>query len=164
MTLFTLMLSGVLALGGLVGAPEGHRPAEGAGLKFSVPKEAMVTSQKSGEDVGIVAVSWGEEVLLITVYEGDKRPRPRRAYEVHLEELERRVKDGGRIFRKDFSWKMLGKRRRGVELRYRLEGRWMVTHILSAKARKRTLVAVWTRPVGSGDSFAAQLLKRMYFK
>jgi len=164
MSLFALMLSGALALGGLVGAQDVARPAEGAGLKFSVPREAMVTSQKSGEDVGIVAVSWGEEVLLITVYDGDKRPKPRRAYEVHLEELERRVKDDGRIFRKDFSWKILGKRRRGVELRYRFEGRWLVTHILAATARKRTLVAVWTRPVGSGDSFAAKLLKGLGIK
>lgn len=164
MSFLTLLLSGVVAVGSLGLTMDGDRVEEAAGLRFSVPQEAMVTSQKAGEDVDIVAVSWGDEVLLITVYGGDARPKPRRAYEVHLTELERRVKDAGRIFRKDFTWKMLGKRRRGTELRYRFEGRWLVTHLLSAKAKRRTVVVVWTRPVGSGDSFAAQLLKGLRFK
>ena len=91
MTLFALFVAGVSTLAGFGATPDADRKERAAGLVFSVPRDAMVTSQISAKGVETVAVSWGDEVVLITLYSGDKRPKPRRALEVHREELERRV-------------------------------------------------------------------------
>lgn len=138
-------------------------------LRFEAPDEAEVTRHTLSAHADGVAVSAGEEGLVLTVYTGKKRPSSSRALRTHLEELEVRllktVVEGSLVVTKE-STRLLGRPVKGRVLRFEKHFSGQVrryeTHIAALRRGKLTLVTLWTSPVRDDATyFSPALLKTL---
>lgn len=138
-------------------------PRTAAGVAFDVPEGAEVTEQEGlPEGVQVVAITHGDEVLLLTVYRGERAPKQKAALTAHVEELERQVSGAAPVEARTIWRRLLGKSREGREIRYRDRERGHVATVLAAARNGTTLVAAWTTPEGQrGKGFSWALVKEI---
>ena len=125
---------------------------EMAGLAFDAPKGAEVTEQSAKPGVTVLAITRGDEILLITVYSGQKAPGVLKARAVHIEEVERKFANSGAP--------KLGKER--IKMFKRNRDIWTMSHgpdarrrkvrVLALQRMKLTVVATWSTPAGMTPS------------
>jgi hypothetical protein len=144
--------------GGLAEAPE-LREEKAAGLVFVVPADAEVTSHLGeADDVGVVAITRREEVLIITVYRGRDRPRERKALKRHVTAFEREISSQGEFTTRKFRAALLDGKRPGREFMYTWLQRPHKAQIVAARTKKATVVTAWTRPSDRRTDFATKVL------
>jgi hypothetical protein len=144
--------------GGAVAAPE-LREEKTAGLVFVVPADAEVTTHPGeADDVGVVAITRREEVLIITVYRGRDRPRERKALKRHVTAFEREISSQGEFTTRKFRAELLEGKRPGREFLYSWLGRPHKAQIVAARTKKVTVVTAWTRPTDRRTDFATKVL------
>ena len=157
--------AGLVVTLGLVWAPEvaaesskwqEHRVA---GIVFSAPASAEVTTESVDTDVTVVAVTHRKEVLLITLYRGKSAPSAKRALAAHGEEFERRVSKDGRMRMGRGSLRVLGRKRTYRTIDHGAEDARQRMSLFAIKLTKTTLVAAWTAPSNRGRPIAPKLLQ-----
>jgi hypothetical protein len=124
------------------------------GLTFKAPAGAEITRHTLAVGVDGVAVTHGEEVLILSVYHGRRVPTAKRALRVHLEELEKKlVKTAvpNTLTTKRTRIRFMKRVTVGRTIQYRkaVAGRESsyVAQIVTRRAGKRTIVVNWHSPV-----------------
>ncbi|MDP6946230.1 MAG: hypothetical protein QF464_18930 [Myxococcota bacterium] len=135
-----------------------------AGVVFSAPPTAEVTTQEHEQKVTVVAVTYGDEVLLLTLYRGKSAPSSKRALAAHGEEFERRVSKLGPMRVGRDSLRVLGRKRKYRTIEHGAEGARERTSLMAVRLTKTTLVAAWTAPVTLRRTVSSRLLKGLAFK
>lgn len=133
-----------------------------AGLVFSAPTGSEVTEQTGfPEGVRVVAVTQGDEVLLLTAYSGGSAPKPEAALAKHTENIEREVGKDGAAITVDKMWiRLLGRSRRANKVTWGPEERRSTAKVVAARRDKLTVVAAWTAPEKSArETFSPGLVK-----
>lgn len=131
-----------------------------AGLTFEAPDGAEVTEQEDlPEGVAVVAITYAEEVLLLTTYRGKGAPQANKALATHAELLERGVSEDAPVKSKVVWRRMLGKNREGRRIRYSEGEAWRVAVVLAARVKGVTLVASWAHPDGDLDPTSPVVVK-----
>lgn len=154
-----ITLSLLLVPAAVSAAPSSWEEHRVAGVVFSAPAEAEVTTQQLQEKVVVVAVTHREEVLLLTLYRGKSPPSAKRAIAAHGEELERRVSKLGpiRVGRDDVM--MLGRKRKVRTIEHGADEVRERTSLAAVKLTKTTVVAAWTAPASARRTVSSTLLK-----
>ena len=145
-------------------APAGWQAQSIAGLDFSVPKGAEVTSRALPEQVTVIAVTHGDEVLIITLYRGKSPPSAKQALTTHAEEFERRIAQKGSLRIGRDSVKILGKARTTRTITHGMKGARERTSVVSIRLTKTTFVAAWTAPAKLKQTFASRTLTGVRFR
>lgn len=158
---FSMTLSLLLPVA-VAQAGEGERVETLAGLELTIPDEAEATAKRLEEGVEVIAVTHGDEVLLITIYSGKKAPRAKAALSTHRDEIERKVPDEAAKDLKSRTQRqrMLGRWRPGFEITWHQGEDKHVARVTSARKRGLTIVAAWTRPwKGLTKAFSPAVVK-----
>lgn len=141
-------------------AASGFKDVDAAGLTFRAPTDAEVTVQAGpAPEVTIVAVTRKDEVLILTLYRAPDRPDARQAMKTHAKALTDQVAGASEAKSRSFSQELLGSKRPGIELRYKLRGRRYKAQVVGAAAKGLTLVTAWVRPLDAAGAFSVGLLK-----
>jgi hypothetical protein len=141
------------------------RTVEVGGLTLKAPQASEVTDRQIRDGHGVVAVTWKEEVLVFSVYSGAQSPSAARALATHVEELEREVLKGGPFKSAKARHEMMGRRRKGMNVRYaRGERDWQAS-VVAVRREGVTVVATWSGPRrGSGRAFAPKCVAGLTLK
>lgn len=150
----------------LVGGAQATVEHRVSGLQFAAPTEAEVTRHTLNETADAIAISHGEEGLVLTVYQGKKAPSAARALKTHLAELEARLVKGsvvGSLKVVKEAIKLLGRQARGRIFRYRKHyaagERAYVAHLNARRTGGLTLVTLWSAPAAMNQKhFSPALL------
>ena len=153
----------LLLLPGHAQAAVEHRVS---GLQFEAPDEAEVTRHTLNDTADAIAITRGEEGLVLTVYQGKKAPTAARALKTHLAELEARLVKGTVKHSLEVAKearKLLGRRSRGRFLSYRKHyaggERAYVAHLNARRTRGLTVVTLWSAPAAANQGhFSPALL------
>lgn len=134
-------------------------------LTFMAPEGVEITRHTLGNDVESIAVTQGEQGLVLVLYRGDKTPSEKRVLRVHLEELEVRlmktcVEGSLRVSKEPMS--ILGRRKNGRRLLYSVPYAESERKYLSKLAARRvkglTIVVLWSSPVLEDEAYFAPVL------
>lgn len=118
-----------------------------------------MTEEALREGAAIVAVTRGREVLLVSVYDGDRAPKPGDALDLHAAELEERLAKLGKIRVKSVRFKWLGRNRATRRFNFIRAGAAYEARVSSARRRGLTIVVAWELPVSRlADAFSAKLV------
>jgi len=138
-----------------------------SGLRLTLPAGVEVTTKEVDEGVEVVAITRGEEVLLLTVYR--KWKPPQKALEVTLEELTKHVrktalKDSVTV--KRVKMRLFNKWRSARRIDYVLKvgkiERKMQAHVVAGPSRGRTVVASWNAPRrGIAMAFSPDVIRKL---
>jgi len=145
-------------------APDGWTLQSVAGVEFSVPKGAEVTSRELPERVNVVAVTHGDEVLIMTLYRGKSSPSVKQAVSTHAEEFERRVAHKGNLRLGRDSVKILGRTRDVRTITHGMKSARERTNVAAVRLTKTTFVASWTTPAKLKRTKTSLILKSISFK
>jgi hypothetical protein len=145
-------------------APEGWRVQAVAGIEFSVPKGAEVTSRELPERVNVVAVTHGDEVLIMTLYRGKASPSVKQAVAAHAEEFERRVANKGTLRLGRDSVTILARKRDVRTITHGIKSARERTNVAAVRLTKTTFVAAWTTPAKLKRTMTSLILQSVSFK
>ena len=145
-------------------APAGWQSHTLAGVTFSAPKSAEVTSRALPEGVHVVVVTHSDEVLILTLYRGKAAPAAKRALATHSEELERRVASAGDLRIGRDSVMMLGRKRKVHTIEHGPSKMRERTSLVAVRLTKTTVVASWTIPTKARRTMSSSLLKDISFE
>jgi hypothetical protein len=135
-----------------------------AGIEFSVPEGAEVTSRELPERVNVVVVTHGDEVLIMTLYRGKSSPSVKQAVSTHTEEFERRVANEGNLRVGRDSVKILGRVRNVRTITHGMKSARERTNVTAVRLTKTTFVAAWTAPAKLKKTMTGLILKDVSFK
>ncbi len=132
-----------------------------AGLSFKAPADAEVTEQTGfPEGVAVVAVTGGDEVLLLTAYSGESAPDADKALALHTERVEVEVGRAGVAIEVESLWlQLLGRSRRASKVTWGPKEARSVARVVAARRGGVTVVAAWTLPAAQRESFSTALTK-----
>ncbi|MGB0589369.1 MAG: hypothetical protein ACPGU1_06790 [Myxococcota bacterium] len=165
MNRFLIALTLVLATSSTAtAAPDGWELQTLAGIEFSVPKGAEVTSRQLPERVNVVAVTHGDEVLIMTLYRGKTSPSVKQAVSTHAEEFERRVANKGTLRLGRDSVTILGRTRDVRTITHGMKSARERTNVAAVRLTKTTFVAAWTTPAKLKRTTTSLILKSISFK
>lgn len=117
-----------------------------AGLVFEAPAAAEVTERALETGPQVVALTVGDEVLLLTIYRGETAPSDKKALTVHLDEVERALQGEAQTRTTPLWRRLLGRRSKGWEVAYRRGDVEWVARLLARRRGGLTVVAAWTSP------------------
>jgi len=148
------MTSALLTLLLLLPTAGDHVEHQVLGLTFNAPKGAEITRHTLAAGVDGMAVTHGEEVLILSVYHGRRIPSVKRALRVHLEELEKKLVKSAvpsTLTTKRSRIRLMKRVAIGRTIQYRkaVAGREYsyMAQVVAKRVGKRVIVLNWHSPV-----------------